>query len=502
MGRGGRPRTCGFGDAASPAPSATTRARGTSTRCSSPKGPRPAPGRPRSAPARTPTERPSLASQLFAESTSMPPSGRPERGNSTGPFHAAGGGHRIPGRRPLAGRPDRGRLRVGDLQLGHLDGPPRPPVTPPTQFRQWRLSMRPWHVFVAQVLQFQDCAGRPAPRNRLRHGPHLEGPGAARARRGQCRAGQSHQAQGHQQLENLRSGGRRRLHLRGAAIEPVLLVDPEGSRLRRVAHRPVPAVPAPDQRGAGAGPPSGWRQGGDQPPGARARRPGPDPAGPRVEAQAVQEAQHRDRIPLDGGQGAKPAVDVLVPGGPVGEDPKTCPCRTYPFDWVAFASAATAGSSSRQEVEFAGGHGGVFTDLSGLSEGRGPARRRRCDAAWGVARPTSPRLDGTGRSRARAEAGRAELPGAELGGTRRRRLPGAYCVQTPGSRRAVTGFPPVDTGSGSPGSAVRAFPAGRGILATTLCLLHAPVPSRGGRETPVRQSSFLVGPRELPGVRV
>ena len=44
-------------------------------------------------------------------------------------------------------------------------------------------------------------------------------------------------------------------------------------------------------------------------------------------AQAVQEAQHRDRIPLGGDEG-RPAVDVLVP---VGDDPDV-PL----FDWVAF----------------------------------------------------------------------------------------------------------------------------------------------------------------------
>jgi hypothetical protein len=198
---------------------------------------------------------------------------------------------------------------------------------PPAQFRQWRLSMRPWDVFVAQIMQFQDTLA-----DRLPEAGFVE----ARSWRDRvlreigvvsAELPTVTKARAHERLENLR---------REAA---------EGftAEVRRIDAALSSTLP---ELGFDELPPAGYLP--YRPPTGEARELGGRVGGVKAEidrlapgldvrvctcrpvdvAQAVQEAQHRDRIPLGGDQSTKPAVDVLVP---VGDDPDV-PL----FDWVAF----------------------------------------------------------------------------------------------------------------------------------------------------------------------
>jgi hypothetical protein len=197
---------------------------------------------------------------------------------------------------------------------------------PPTQFRQWRLGMRPWQVFVAQVLQFQAALADSLPQL---------GFGAARTWRDRvlrelglvsAELPNVTKAKARDRLEVLRREAAEGFTSELQRIEVVL----SKSLLELGFDELPPAGYLPYE------PPTGEaRELGGRVTGAKAEidrlAPGLDirvcPCRPVDVAQAVQEAQHRDRIPL-GGEDPKPAVDVLVP---VGDDPSV-PL----FDWVAF----------------------------------------------------------------------------------------------------------------------------------------------------------------------
>jgi hypothetical protein len=215
----------------------------------------------------------------------------------------------------------------GDLQLDIWTARRDRGDPPPAQFRQWRLSMRPWHVFVAQVLQFQDALADRLPeigfstartwRDRV-----LRELGVVSAELGKVT-----KIKAHQRLEDLRREAAEGFTSEVQRIEAVL-----SSTLKDLGFDELPPAGFLPYR-----PPTGEaRVLGGRVAGVKAEinrlAPGLDVrvcvCRPVDVAQAVQEAQHRDRIPLDGGQGAKPAVDVLVP---VGEDP-----NVPLFDWVAF----------------------------------------------------------------------------------------------------------------------------------------------------------------------
>jgi hypothetical protein len=198
---------------------------------------------------------------------------------------------------------------------------------PPAQFRQWRLSMRPWDVFVAQVLQFQDALADRLPEVGL---------GTARTWRDRVLREIGIVSA---ELPNVtKAMARTRLELlRREAAEGFT------SELRRIEVALSSTLP---ELGFDELPPAGYLP--YRPPTGEARELGGRVGGVKAEidrlapgldvrvcvcrpvdvAQAVQEAQHRDRIPLGGDQGTRPAVDVLVP---VGDDPEV-PL----FDWVAF----------------------------------------------------------------------------------------------------------------------------------------------------------------------
>jgi hypothetical protein len=215
----------------------------------------------------------------------------------------------------------------GDLQLDIWTARRDRGDPPPAQFRQWRLSMRPWHVFVAQVLQFQDALA-----DRL---PEI-GFGTARTWRDRvlrelgvvsAELPTVTKIKAHQRLEDLRREAAEGFTSEMQRIEAVL-----SSTLKDLGFDELPPAGFLPYR-----PPTGEaRVLGGRVAGVKAEinrlAPGLDVrvcvCRPVDVAQAVQEAQHRDRIPLDGGQGARPAVDVLVP---VGEDP-----NVPLFDWVAF----------------------------------------------------------------------------------------------------------------------------------------------------------------------
>jgi hypothetical protein len=198
---------------------------------------------------------------------------------------------------------------------------------PPAQFRQWRLSMRPWDVFVAQVLQFQEALA-----DRL---PEV-GFGTARTWRDRVLREIGIVSA---ELPNVtKAMARQRLELlRKEAAEGFT------SELQRIEAALSSTLP---ELGFDELPPAGYLP--YRPPSGEARELGGRVGGVKAEidrlapgldvrvcvcrpvdvAQAVQEAQHRDRIPLGVDQGTRPAVDVLVP---VGDDPEV-PL----FDWVAF----------------------------------------------------------------------------------------------------------------------------------------------------------------------
>jgi hypothetical protein len=198
---------------------------------------------------------------------------------------------------------------------------------PPAQFRQWRLSMRPQSVFVAQVLQFQEALT-----DRL---PEV-GVGTARTWRDRVLREIGIVSA---ELPNVTKAiARQRLELlRREAAEGFT------SELQRIEVALSATLP---DLGFDELPPAGYLP--YRPPTGEARELGGRVGGVKAEidrlapgldvrvctcrpvdvAQAVQEAQHRDRIPLGGDEGTRPAVDVLVP---VGDDPDV-PL----FDWVAF----------------------------------------------------------------------------------------------------------------------------------------------------------------------
>jgi hypothetical protein len=197
---------------------------------------------------------------------------------------------------------------------------------PPARYRQWRLSMRPWDVFVAQVLQFQSTLA-----DRL---PEI-GYGTARTWRDRVLRGiaavtaelpRVTKATAQQQLENLQKDAAESFTSAVREAEASLtwtLPELGFDELPPAGY--LPFKPSIDQ----VDPPA------DQIAGVKAeitlRMPGIDihvcTARPVDIAQTIQEAQHRDRIPLTN-KGTLEAIDVLVP---VGEDPET-PL----FDWVAF----------------------------------------------------------------------------------------------------------------------------------------------------------------------
>jgi hypothetical protein len=198
---------------------------------------------------------------------------------------------------------------------------------PPAQFRQWRLSMRPWHVFVAQVLQFQEALA-----DRL---PEV-GFGTARTWRDRvlreigivsAELPNVTKAMARQRLELLRTEAAEGFTSELQWIEAAL-----SSTLPDLGFDELPpAGYLPYRPPTGEARELGGRVGGVKSEIDRLA-PGLDVrvcvCRPVDVAQAVQEAQHRDRIPLGGDQGTEPAVDVLVP---VGDDPDV-PL----FDWVTF----------------------------------------------------------------------------------------------------------------------------------------------------------------------
>jgi hypothetical protein len=270
--------------------------------------------------------RPMLASHLFAEEQKA-------AGFWPGPDD---GRQQLPPTAPqeVAASPAAVRLAVlipppvggGEFQLDIWTARRDRGDPPPVQFRQWRLSMRPWQMFVAQVLQFQDALA-----DELRQ----FGFGTARTWRDRvlreigvvsAELPNVTKAKAHERLEQLRREAAEGFTSELEQIEAAL-----SSTLPELGFDELP--PAGFLPYA---PPTGEAQVGGRVAGVKAEidrlAPGLDArvcvCRPVDVAQAVQEAQHRDRIPLGGGQGPAPAVDVLVP---VGQDPDE-PL----FDWVAF----------------------------------------------------------------------------------------------------------------------------------------------------------------------
>jgi hypothetical protein len=178
---------------------------------------------------------------------------------------------------------------------------------PPLQSWQWRLGMRPWSVFVAQILQFQDMLGYVT-----EDGVTATVAAALRTLATDPRVTRRRILEEIEQL--------------GKEIETGQVAD--RTRTARVA-RSLP------QLGIDELPPAGFMQYGGGLEGVRSETEARFGGGAEVRvctcrpvdvAQAVQQAQHRDRIRLDPTHPAH--VDVLVP---VTEDGST-----VAFDWVAF----------------------------------------------------------------------------------------------------------------------------------------------------------------------
>lgn len=185
-------------------------------------------------------------------------------------------------------------------------------ASPPTRLWQWQLGMRPWDVYVAQILQFQDLLG--------------------------YSAGVSFTATVLHQLDAIAANIplERQTKARSAQLvtglrDFIASRDPAGQALLAGQTSSLPA------RGIDELPPAGFLpyQGALEDAGQAMEQLLGNGVRIRVctcrpadVAQAVQQAQHRDRVPL--GNLEHPAdVDILVPVTDDTEQPA--------FDWVAFA---------------------------------------------------------------------------------------------------------------------------------------------------------------------
>jgi hypothetical protein len=187
-------------------------------------------------------------------------------------------------------------------------------ASPPAREWQWRLAMRPWEVFVAQILQFQAMLDYPegvsttvAIVKSLRGlADEIRRPRVTKAQIAERVQRFSHDLAGGRVGEE---GG----STLGSVSLPELGIDelpPAGFLPYHGSLEQVGTAMA-ELLGRGASLRVCW-------------------CGPADVAQAVQEAQHRDRIRLDP---ARPAdVDILVP---VGADREQAA-----FDWVAFVGRA------------------------------------------------------------------------------------------------------------------------------------------------------------------
>jgi hypothetical protein len=178
---------------------------------------------------------------------------------------------------------------------------------PPMHGWQWRLGMRPWPVFVAQILQFQDVLGYLTEEGVTATVAAALRTLAADSRLTRKRIVEEIGLLG-QKIETGQVGDRPRITLSGSSL-PQLGVDEL--------------------------PPAGFLQYSDSLDGVQVEIEARFGGGAEVRvctcrpvdvAQAVQQAQHRDRIGLDPNDPAH--VDVLVP--------VTGDGSTLAFDWVAF----------------------------------------------------------------------------------------------------------------------------------------------------------------------
>jgi hypothetical protein len=185
-------------------------------------------------------------------------------------------------------------------------------ASPPTRLWQWQLGMRPWDVYVAQILQFQDVLG--------------------------YSSGVSFTATVLQQLEEIAANipHERQTKARSAEIvtglrDFIASRDPAGQALLAGETSSLPMRGIDELPPAGFLPYRGSLKDAGQ---AMAQLLG---TGVRIRvctcrpvdvAQAVQQAQHRDRIPL-GNLDSPADVDILIPVTEDAEQPA--------FDWVAFA---------------------------------------------------------------------------------------------------------------------------------------------------------------------
>ncbi|KJS59590.1 hypothetical protein [Streptomyces rubellomurinus] len=194
---------------------------------------------------------------------------------------------------------------------------------PPERWWQGRLGMRPWNAYAAQILQFQDQLAQ-------WRDPRAGGAAAAE------RAADTALAEEIRRIVGMAQGARSRLAL---SMKEALERAAREDGARRDAA--LPAVPPLTERGFGDLPPAGYlpvqsdRQRLEQ----EVRR----VLGDRLDlrfceasradiAEAVQQAQHRDRIVLD----SAAEVEVLVPVGPVGPVTASAVDGGWTGGWVAF----------------------------------------------------------------------------------------------------------------------------------------------------------------------
>jgi|tagenome__1003787_1003787.scaffolds.fasta_scaffold20973985_2 hypothetical protein len=214
------------------------------------------------------------------------------------------------------GRDDAVRLGLlipdADLQRWQLDvwGARRDRgASPPTRLWQWRLGMRPWDVFVAQLLQFQDMLGYTS-------GPSLVQTLVAHLDTIVGTLREETKAQSVTRLTALRSSL--------ATGEPVMAAPLEETPTELLQRGILELPPAGFLPYSGGLPEAAREMGARFGDGVRVRI---CTCRPVDLALAVQNAQHRDRIPLD--RPDQPAdVDVLIPVTADGDRPV--------FDWVAF----------------------------------------------------------------------------------------------------------------------------------------------------------------------